>query len=193
MPFATEPNHVDDDGTRFWPYLRDPETLARPWAIPGTPGLEHRIGGIEKEDGTGNINYDPENHERMVHLRAEKIAGIANDIPAVEVVGDVDDAEILGRRAGAPPGAPSTAPWSGCRPTAARSPTCSSPTSTRSPPTSARCCTGTRRSLVPEMNLGQLSRLLRAEYLVDAKSVTKVKGLPVHRRRARSRDPGDPR
>ena len=63
-----------DDGTMFWPYLRDPETLARPWAIPGTPGLQHRIGGIEKQDGTGNVNYDPENHEHMVRLRAEKVA-----------------------------------------------------------------------------------------------------------------------
>ena len=75
------PNH---DGV-FWPYLRDPETLARPWAIPGTPGLMHRIGGIEKQDGTGNVNYDPENHEHMVHLRAEKVARIASDIPGVEV------------------------------------------------------------------------------------------------------------
>ena len=81
VPFATEPNH---DG-EFWPYLRDPETLARPWAIPGTPGLEHRIGGLEKADGTGNISYDPDNHERMVRLRAAKVAGIAKDIPLVEV------------------------------------------------------------------------------------------------------------
>src|SRR5205807_93168 len=81
VPFATEPNHDGD----FWPYLRDPETLARPWAIPGTPGLMHRIGGIEKEDGTGNISYDPDNHEKMVRLRAAKVAGIAKDIPALEV------------------------------------------------------------------------------------------------------------
>ena len=79
----------------FWPYLRDPDTLARPWALPGTPGLMHRIGGIEKEDGTGNISYDPANHERMVRLRAAKVAGIAADIPPVEVTGDVDDAELL--------------------------------------------------------------------------------------------------
>ena len=82
VPFATELNHERDDGTlEFWPYLRDPETLARPWAIPGTPGLMHRVGGIEKEDGSGNISYEPENHERMVHLRAAKVAGIAKDIP----------------------------------------------------------------------------------------------------------------
>ena len=82
VPFATEPNHGDE----FWPYLRDPETLARPWAIPGTPGLMHRIGGIEKEDGTGNVSYDPENHEHDGRASAPtKIAGIANDIPPVEV------------------------------------------------------------------------------------------------------------
>ena len=82
VPFASETNHVDADGNaEFWPYLRDPETLARPWAVPGTPELMHRIGGIEKADGSGNISYDPANHERMVHLRAQKVAGIANDIP----------------------------------------------------------------------------------------------------------------
>src|SRR5205085_6131336 len=84
VPFATEANH--DDG--FMPYLRDPDTLARPRAVPGTPGLAHRIGGIEKADVTGNISYDPENHERMTHLRAAKIAGIAKDIPAVHVDDD---------------------------------------------------------------------------------------------------------
>ena len=83
VEFATEPNHVSDDGdAEFWPYLRDPETLARPLALPGTPGLMHRIGGIEKEDGSGNISYDPANHGRMVDLRAAKIAGIAQRHPA---------------------------------------------------------------------------------------------------------------
>nr|WP_254126974.1 thiamine pyrophosphate-dependent enzyme [Aquihabitans sp. G128] len=96
VAFATEANHLDADGQpEFWPYLRDPETLARPWAVPGTPGLEHRIGGIEKADGSGNISYDPANHEHMVHLRAAKVAGIAQDIPPVALNGDVDDAELL--------------------------------------------------------------------------------------------------
>ena len=90
VPFATEPNHGDD----YWPYLRDPETLARPWAIPGTPGLMHRIGGIEKEDGTGNISYDPANHDKMSRLRAAKVAGIADDIAPVVVEGS-PDAELL--------------------------------------------------------------------------------------------------
>ena len=95
VPFATEMNHTNEDGTQeFWPYLRDPETLARPWAIPGTPQLMHRVGGLEKEDGRGDINYTPENHQRMVFLRAAKIAGIANDIPPAVAVGDVDDADI---------------------------------------------------------------------------------------------------
>src|SRR5262249_32907478 len=84
--FAEEPNH---DG-EFWPYLRDPETLARPWAIPGTPGLMHRIGGIEKQEGTGNVTYEPDNHELMVHIRAARVAGIVRDIPPVEIDGDVD-------------------------------------------------------------------------------------------------------
>ena len=96
VPFTTEPNHLNEDGsTEFWPYVRDETTLARPWAIPGTPGLMHRIGGIEKQDGTGNVNYDPANHELMVHLRAEKIAGIARDIPPVAVDDPDGDAELL--------------------------------------------------------------------------------------------------
>src|SRR5699024_9049173 len=96
IEFATEPNHTDANGDPiFWPYLRDPMTLARPWAIPGTPGLIHRIGGLEKADGSGNISYDPANHEHMVQVRADRIAGIANDIPDVTVAGDVADADVL--------------------------------------------------------------------------------------------------
>ncbi|HLX88633.1 MAG TPA: 2-oxoacid:acceptor oxidoreductase subunit alpha, partial [Acidimicrobiales bacterium] len=88
--FATAPNHTAEDGTpEFLPYLRDEHTLARPWALPGTPGLEHRVGGLEKADVTGNVSYDPVNHERMVHLRAAKVAGIADSIAPVEV-DDVD-------------------------------------------------------------------------------------------------------
>src|SRR3546814_2295810 len=82
---ATKPNHVDGKGTEaFWPYLRDPDTLARAWALPGTPGLMHRIGGLEKQDGSGNVSYDSDNHERMTRLRAQKIAGIADDIRSEE-------------------------------------------------------------------------------------------------------------
>ena len=96
VPFQTVTNGEHPDGTpRYLPYLRDPETLARPWAIPGTPGLMHRVGGIEKQDVTGNVNYEPANHELMMHLRADKIAGIAKDIPAVEVDDPSGDAELL--------------------------------------------------------------------------------------------------
>ncbi len=94
--FATAPNHVNADGTEaFWPYVRDEATLARPWAPPGMPGLEHRIGGLEKADLTGNVSYDGLNHERMSHLRADKIAGIAADIPDVEVDDPTGSADVL--------------------------------------------------------------------------------------------------
>ena len=96
ITFATEPNHETPDGTpEFWPYIRDRETLARPWAVPGTPGLEHRIGGIEKADGSGNISYDPANHDSMVRLRQAKVDGIARDIPALAVDDPTGDAELL--------------------------------------------------------------------------------------------------
>src|SRR5207253_10446349 len=88
--FATQVNH--DDG--FMPYLRD-DNLARPWAVPGTAGLQHRIGGLEKEEVTGNISYDPDNHERMTNLRAAKVARIADDIPPLEVDDPDGDAELL--------------------------------------------------------------------------------------------------
>jgi 2-oxoglutarate ferredoxin oxidoreductase subunit alpha len=177
VPFQTEKNHVNADGVEeYWPYLRDPDTLARPWAIPGTPGLMHRVGGIEKEDGTGNISYAPANHSTMVHLRAEKVARIANDIPPATVVGDADaDVVLLGwgstwaaidaavqrtRRAG------TKVAWIHL--------THLNPL----PPNLGELLHGFRTVLVPELNLGQLCRIVRAEYLVDAKAITKVQGLP---------------
>jgi 2-oxoglutarate/2-oxoacid ferredoxin oxidoreductase subunit alpha len=178
VEFTTRPNHVDDDGNEiFWPYLRDPETLARPWAVPGTPELMHRIGGIEKADGSGNISYDPENHERMVHLRAAKVAGIANDIAPVEVTGDVHDAEILvigwGSTWGAISGGVDRVRARGRRVAQAHL-THLNPF----PPNLGEVLHSYPRVVCPEMNLGQLSRLLRAEYLVDVRSVNKVKGIP---------------
>mgnify|MGYP001047818915 CR=1 FL=1 len=178
VELATEPNHTDAAGEpEFWPYLRDPLTMARPWAIPGTPGLEHRIGGIEKEDGTGNISYDPANHEHMVHVRAQKVAGIANDIPAVEVLGDVDDAELLvigwGSTWGAIDGAVNRCRRRGRR--AAHAPLVHLNPFPANP---GQVLRRYPRVVVPELNLGQLSRLLRAEYLVDARSVAKVQGVP---------------
>jgi 2-oxoglutarate ferredoxin oxidoreductase subunit alpha len=175
--FAEAHNHTNADGTtEFWPYLRDPETLARPWAIPGTPGLAHRVGGLEKEDGRGDIDYTPENHEKMVHLRAAKVAGIANDIPLAEISGDEDaDVCVLGwgstwaaihaavektRRKGA------KVAWIHL--------THLNPL----PRNLGELLKRFDRVIVPELNLGQLCRIVRAEYLVDAKAITKVQGLP---------------
>ncbi len=178
VPFATEANHTNADGEpEFWPYLRDPDTLARPWAVPGTPGLMHRIGGIEKEDGSGNISYDPANHERMVHLRADKVAGIAGDIPTVAVEGDVDDADILLLGWGSTWGAIGAA-MDRCR---ARGHKVARAHLVHLNPFPRNLGDVLRRYplvLVPEMNLGQLSKLVRAEFLVDAHSVTKVQGVP---------------
>jgi 2-oxoglutarate ferredoxin oxidoreductase subunit alpha len=178
VTFATEPNHLNDDGEpEFWPYLRDPDTLARPLALPGTPGLMHRIGGIEKQEGTGNISYDPDNHERMVEIRAAKVAGIAQTIPDLVVTGDVDDADILvigwGSTWGAISGAVDRARARGCR-VAQTHLVHLNPF----PRNLGDVLRRYPRVLVPEMNLGQLSRLLRAEYLVDARSVSKVRGVP---------------
>ncbi len=177
VQFATETNHVDDAGEpEFWPYLRNPETLARPWAVPGTAGLEHRIGGIEKEDGTGNISYDPANHQLMVQIRAAKVAGIAQDIPRVEVDGP-DDAEVLvvgwGSTWGAICGSVDRARDAGKK-VARLHLMHLNPFPENLGEILARYDT----ILVPELNQGQLSRLIRAEYLVDARAVTKTTGRP---------------
>jgi len=163
----------------FHAYERDPETLARPWAIPGTPGLEHRIGGIEKEEVTGNVSYDPVNHERMVHLRAEKVARIANDIAPVQVYGD-ESGELLvlgwGSTSGAITGAVNVARKMGLRVSRAHlrhlNPF---------PANLGEVLSRFEKVLVPEMNLGQLSLLLRARYLKDVISYSKVQGQPFHR------------
>lgn len=171
-PFATEPNH---DG-EFWPYLRDPETLARPWAIPGTPGLMHRVGGLEKQDGTGNVNYDPENHEHMVRLRAEKVARIADDIPRVEVDHE-EGARLLVLGWGSTWGPIKAAVRrirGGGRAVASAHLVHLNPF----PKNLGEVLSRYDQVLVPEMNLGQLSRLIRAEFLVDATSLSKVQGLP---------------
>ncbi len=178
VPYATEANHVAADGEPvFWPYLRDPDTLARPWAVPGTPGLEHRIGGLEKEDGSGNISYEPANHEHMVELRAARVAGIAGDIPPTPITGDVDDADLLvlgwGSTWGAIDGGVNRCRARGMKVAHAHI-THLNPF----PPDLGPLLARHRHVVVPEMNLGQLSRLIRAEYLVDARSVTKVKGVP---------------
>jgi 2-oxoglutarate ferredoxin oxidoreductase subunit alpha len=159
VPFTTEMNHVDDDGNEvFWPYLRD-ENLARPWAIPGTPELMHRVGGLEKKDGTGNIDYTPENHELMVKLRAAKIAKIAEDIPLAEVHGDAD-ADVLVVGWGST--------WAAIDAAVQRR---------RRVGVKVASTHLTHLSPLP-LNMGQLTNLLRATYLVDAKAITKVQGLP---------------
>jgi 2-oxoglutarate ferredoxin oxidoreductase subunit alpha len=178
VQFATEFNHTDADGNpEFWPYLRDPETLARPLALPGTPDLMHRIGGIEKQDGSGNISYDPENHGHMVEVRAAKVAGIARDIPPMELRGDIDDAEILVIGWGSTWGAISGA-VDRCRTKGRKVVQAHLVHLNPFPSDLGEILHRYPKVLVPEMNLGQLSRLLRAEYLVDARSVTKVKGTP---------------
>ncbi len=178
VPFASEANHHDEDGNAtFWPYVRDPDTLARPWAIPGTPGLEHRIGGIEKADGSGNISYDPENHERMVRLRAAKVAGIAHDIPPTAVRGDVDDAEVLVLGWGSTWGAIDGA-MERCRRRGRKVAHAHLVHLNPFPADLGEVLARYPRVVVPEMNLGQLVKLVRAEFLVDARSVAKVQGVP---------------
>jgi 2-oxoglutarate ferredoxin oxidoreductase subunit alpha len=177
VPFATAPNHTDTDGNAvFWPYLRDEDTLARPWAIPGTPGLQHRIGGIEKQDGTGNVNYDPENHEHMVRLRAAKVERVAADIPEVEV-DDPDGASLLVLGWGSTWGVAQQA----VRQARVRGMSVAHAHLIHLNPfprNLGEVLARYERVLVPEMNLGQLSRLVRAEYLADARSLSKVQGVP---------------
>jgi 2-oxoglutarate ferredoxin oxidoreductase subunit alpha len=175
--FATEPNAPDGTG-EFWPYLRDSDTLARPWAIPGTAGLEHRIGGLEKADGRGSISYEPANHDRMVRLRAAKIDGIT--VPDVEVddpTGPDDPAELLVLGWGSTYG-PIVA---GARRVRAlgRKVALAHLRHLNPLPANLGDVLGRYRTvLVPEMNLGQLSMVVRARYLVDAHSYTTVSGLP---------------
>lgn len=164
------------DPENFAPYRRDPDTLARPWAIPGTPGLEHRIGGLEKADITGNVNYDPLNHERMTRLRNEKIARIANDIPPQEVHGD-SEGDLLILSWGSTFGAVVTA--------VNRLRKQGAPVSHAHlrylnpfPKNLGDILHRFNRVLIPELNLGQLSLLIRGRYLVDAISLSKVQGIP---------------
>jgi 2-oxoglutarate ferredoxin oxidoreductase subunit alpha len=161
----------------FLPYKREPNTLSRPWAVPGTPGLEHRIGGLEKQDGTGNVNYEPLNHEHMVHLRAEKIERIVQDVPDVVPEGDADgDLLVIG--------------WGstyGSITAAVRSKRAEGKKKIGQvhlrhlnplPKNLGEVMKRYKTVLVPEMNLGQLVWVLRAKYLVDAISYPKVQGKP---------------
>ena len=176
--FATEPNHTNADGTQeFWPYMRDPETLARPWAIPGTPGLEHRVGGIEKSDGSGEISYDPDNHQRMTDLRAAKVDGVAKGYPPTRITGDADDAEVLVVGWGSTWGAIAAA-VERVRSDGAKVAHVHLRNLFPLPEDLGGILRRHRSVIVPELNMGQLAMMLRAEYLVDARSVSKVAGLP---------------
>jgi 2-oxoglutarate/2-oxoacid ferredoxin oxidoreductase subunit alpha len=189
VQFQREPNY----GGEFWPFLRDEVTLARPWAIPGTPGLEHRIGGLEKADGTGAISYDPYNHHRMTELRAAKVAGIAHDIPELEV----DWGEDRGA-----PGSAADGRGNNDRPRvlvigwgSTYGPIRAAVRRVRQrglavarahlrhlsplPSNTGALLRQFDRVLVPEMNMGQLRLLLRAAYLVDARGYNRVTGLPL--------------
>jgi 2-oxoglutarate ferredoxin oxidoreductase subunit alpha len=174
-----------EDADAFLPYDRDPETLARPWAIPGTPGLEHRIGGLEKSDRTGNVSYDPQNHDTMVRLRAEKVARIARHLPDVEVVGP-DRGKLLVVGWGGTHGAIAEA----CD-EARRDGVDVAHLHLRHlnpfPSNLGEVLSRFEKILVPELNLGQLSRLLRAEFLAPAESLTKVFGQPFKVEEIRSR------
>ena len=170
--FATGPNA----GQEFLPYLRD-ENLARPWAVPGTPGLRHRVGGLEKDE-TGAISYEPENHERMTHVRAAKVEKIADDIPPLEVDDPDGDADLLVLGWGSSYGT--------IRAAARRVRNQGRSVATAHlyhlnpfPKNTGDVVRRYRRVLIPEMNTGQLAMLIRARYLIDAKSFTKVQGQPI--------------
>ncbi|WP_327187226.1 2-oxoacid:acceptor oxidoreductase subunit alpha [Streptomyces sp. NBC_01334] len=180
VQFASRPNHTLDDGTEvFWPYKRDEHTLARPWAIPGTPGLEHRIGGIEKADGSGNISYDPANHDLMVRTRQAKIDGI--DVPDIEVdnpgAADGDGAKLLILGWGSTYG-PITAAVRRVRAAGQKIAQAHLRHINPFPANLGEILTAYDKVIIPEMNTGQLATLIRAKYLVDAHSYTQVNGMP---------------
>ncbi|MEE1667020.1 2-oxoacid:acceptor oxidoreductase subunit alpha [Streptomyces sp. WAC07094] len=175
VQFAQGPNHTLADGTTaFWPYLRDPQTLARPWAIPGTPGLEHRIGGIEKQDGTGNISYDPANHDFMVRTRQAKIDGIT--VPDLDV-DDPHHARTLVLGWGSTYG-PITAAVRRLRTAGQSIAQAHLRHLNPFPANLGDVLHHYDTVVVPEMNLGQLTTLIRATYLVDARPHTQINGMP---------------
>jgi 2-oxoglutarate/2-oxoacid ferredoxin oxidoreductase subunit alpha len=173
---AIEPNFAKADGEDFQPYRRDEQTLARPWARPGTPGLEHRIGGLEKQDVTGNVSYDPDNHDLMVRLRAQKVAGIAQDIPELEV-DDPDGANTLVLSWGGTYGSVAAAVRR-VRATGKKVAHAHLRYLNPFPRNTGEILRAYDKVLVPEINLGQLQKLVRAEFLVDATGFNLVRGIP---------------
>ncbi|MDX6229659.1 MAG: 2-oxoglutarate/2-oxoacid ferredoxin oxidoreductase subunit alpha [Frankiales bacterium] len=177
VDFATGPNGTGDDEGTFLPYLRDPETLARPWAIPGTPGLEHRLGGIEKADRTGEISYDPVNHDLMVRLRQAKVDGIAASIPDLAVDDPSGRASVLVLGWGSTYG-PIGAAVRRVRKAGGTIAQAHLRHLNPFPSNLGRVLAGYQHVVLPEMNLGQLALLVRAKYLVDVISLTQVSGMP---------------
>ena len=175
--FLTEPNHQIDGVDVVWPYKRDPETLARPWIKPGTAGLEHRIGGIEKQDGTGNISYDPHNHDLMVRLRAAKVDGVSRDYPNIELDDPTGDADVVVLGWGSTYG-PIGAACQLVRAEGLKVAQAHLRLVNPFPADTGDVLKRYKRVIIPEMNLGQLAMLIRAKYLVDAISITKVQGQP---------------
>ncbi len=170
------PVHFATDPQGFQPYKRDPQTLSRPWAIPGTPGLEHRVGGLEKQDVTGNVNYEPLNHEKMVRLRAAKVEAIGQDVPDVVPVGDPDgDLLIIGW--GSTYGS-ITAALKAQRTAGHRIGHVHLRYLNPLPRNLGQVMDRYSKVLVPEMNMGQLSLILRAKYLVDVEGYNKIQGQP---------------
>jgi len=170
--FATEPNSA----TGYLPYKRDPQTLARPWAVPGTPGLEHRIGGLEKQDVSGNINYEPLNHEKMVRIRAAKVEAVAQDIPDIEPAGDAEG-DLLIIAWGSTHGA-ITAAVKAQRAEGRKIGHVHLRHLNPLPTNLGEVIQRFKKVLVPELNMGQLLWVLRAKYLVDAVGLNKIQGRP---------------
>jgi 2-oxoglutarate ferredoxin oxidoreductase subunit alpha len=170
------PVHFETNPEGFLPYRRDPVTLSRPWAVPGTAGLEHRIGGIEKQDVTGNINYEPLNHEHMVRLRAAKVESVANDIPPIVVEGD-ESGDLLIIAWGSTHG-PITAALNAQREKGRKVGHVHLRYLNPLPRDLGEVISRYRKVLVPEMNMGQLLMILRAKYLVDAQGYNKIQGKP---------------
>ena len=178
VSFTTEPNDTNAKGEPvFHPFLRDPETLARPWAIPGTPGLEHRIGGIEKADVTGAISYDPDNHDYMVRTRQAKVDGIAHTIEPLSVDDPSGEADVLVLGWGSTYG-PIAAACRKIRDSGLQVAQAHLRHLNPFPANTGEVLRQYRRVIIPEMNLGQLALLIRGKYLIDARAFNQVRGLP---------------